>query len=110
MHLDSAEAVLHNGCAYQGGDATSVALRVHEGETVKSIRSTANDAGDVPVGLRIIGMEGGEEHGAIDAGLPRAPEVGVERGVGVPRPTETVSLSRVAMRIDDHLADLLGPV
>ena len=43
MHLDSAESVLHHGGAYQGGDATSVALRVHEGETVKSIRSTANE-------------------------------------------------------------------
>src|SRR5262249_16921315 len=104
MHLDAAEAVSADGRFHECRDATAIALRVHERETVEQIRTGRHTSSDLSVGFAVVGVEGREEHGPVDAGVSGPFEIGGERRIGVPRPGEAVAFPGVAVAVDDQAA------
>jgi hypothetical protein len=102
VRFDAGEAEAHHRLTHQLGDAAAIALGVHEGEAVEAIDAAADDAGDLAVGHAIVGVEGREEHGALDAGRAGACEIAIERRGGVPRSGQTVAGAGVAVAVDDH--------
>src|SRR5262245_60418407 len=70
MHLDPNEAIFGDSLGHHVEYTSTIARRVHKGEAIEMVWTAGNNPRDRTVGDRIVGMKGGEEHGAIDAGTP----------------------------------------
>ena len=70
VRLDADKAVALDGRAQQVHDAAPVAPRMHEGKAVKTLGIGSDQARHAVVGNRVIGVKGGEQHAAGDAGPP----------------------------------------
>ena len=102
MRLDADKAVALDGRAQQVQDAAPVAPRMHEGKAVKTLRIGSDQARHAVIGDRIIGVKGGEQHAAGDAGRLGPAQIGVQRRIAVPRPAQAVAWPRMAVTIDDQ--------
>ncbi len=101
MHFDADEAVFLHRNAHHLPNPTTIAHRMHKDKSIKAIRVGSDDARHITVGDRIVGMEGGEDHRLADPGPGGPVKISVERRSTVPRSGEAITLTRMAMAVDD---------
>src|ERR1700730_7054627 len=75
---------------------------IDERKTKEPIRTTCDDACDLTVRNRIIGMKRSEEHRLGYPGPGGAEEIFVQRRVGIPRSRQPVTFAGVAVAVDNH--------
>jgi len=75
---------------------------IGEGKSKESIRATGDDARNLPVSERIIGMKRGEEHGLRYPSLRGAKPIFVQRRGGIPRSGQPVAFASMAVTVYDH--------
>ena len=80
----------HDGCMFSHWERTNVEGLARDNSGYFAVRDG------------VVAMEHGKENGAGNSGSGGPDEVPVERSGGVPRAGETVTLSGVAMAIDNH--------
>ena len=102
MQFDADHPELDHRLRDQGADAALIAQRIGEGEAEQTVRLPCDDACHFAVGRGIVGIEGREYDGPVDACLARTLQIDRQRRARIPGPGETVARSRMAMAIDDH--------
>jgi hypothetical protein len=100
--LDADEAILLDSHPNHLIYAALVPGGVNEGHAVEALGSSGDDARDSGVCCAIVGVEGRKQHGPGDARFSRTPHVLLKRRVGVPGTGKTITLSGMAMAVDDH--------
>jgi hypothetical protein len=85
---------------------TAVAGGVDEGEAVESIRAASDDSCNLTVGNRIFGVKSRENHGLLDTCFNCATHMIIKGGLGIPWTGKPITLSCVAVAIDDHESSL----
>lgn len=89
--FDADETVLLHRLTYHRPHAAAVAPGVYEGKAVEPVTPAGDQAGDLAVGLGVVGVEGErEDHAAPDAGGGAAAQVVVRWRCGVPGAGKTV--------------------
>src|SRR5262245_51785703 len=75
---------------------------MYESKTEEALRTAGNNPGHLAISRRAIGMKGGKQDCLMNARHVRAAEVHVQGRVGIPRTCQSVTLSRMAMAINNQ--------
>ncbi len=108
VYLDAAKPVLLHRRLDHREHSAAVSVRVDECESVKAIGRAGDDARYFAVGHRVVRMEGGKEHRAVDPCPGRPPKILPQRRRRVPRPGQPIAFARVTMAVNDHRLALVG--
>src|SRR5215470_16693232 len=109
VHLDPARAPAADGLLHHGADAPGVPRSVHYRIAVEPVRARGDDPPNARVRRTVIRAERGEENGSADPCPGSPPQVGAERGIGVPWAGQSVPFAGVAVAVDDHLIAPIMP-
>ena len=102
VHLDADEAVLLDAPLHHVAHPAAVARGMDEGQPIEAVRPARDDARDLAVRDRIVGMKRRKDDRAVDAGPGGPAQVLFKRRRGVPGTGQPIAFSGMAMAVDDH--------
>ena len=102
VHLDADEAVLLDGALTMSCTRPRSRAACTKAKPIEAIGAARDDARDLPVRDRIVGMKGRKDHRALDTGAGGPTQVLLERRRGVPGTGQAVAFAGMAVAIDDH--------
>ncbi len=102
VHFDSTEAVVDDRCSHERPHSATIMNRVNEREAVEASWVSGDNLGYGTVGDAVIRVERGKQNCSSDASTVRAFHIVSKRRIGVPWPRQSITLSKMAVTIDDH--------
>src|SRR5712671_5508733 len=106
MNFDPHETVILNGSVNKVEDSAAVPFGVHERKSIESIRPAIHDRRYLAVRMRVVRVEGREQHGALDSSRCGPAKVLLERRSRVPGTGQPIARSGMTMTVDDERVGL----